>query len=561
MKYKFSLCFILLVFLFSKCKPTEKINQPVSIMEPPKLMLVISVDQMRYDFLERFQPYFKHGFRRLLAEGAVFSKAHHEHSLNGTSPGHATIATGCYPTNHGIIENDFFNPRTGDIEYSVEDTAVQVIGVAHSGKLKGMSPAKLWKPTMGDRLKAKSPQSKVYGVAFKDRSSILLAGKKADAAYWYDNLSSRFVSSDWYGKAYPEWAKTLVGKEMMKTEIEAGWQKKMPESDYSVSREDDFEREMGQFIPTFPHTRERMGPGIPSSWRNTLMLWNTPFGDAFAIEFAKALIENEGLGMDAHPDLLLLSCSTADAVGHHFGPYSQEVQDYYMHLDDYLGGLFDFLDQKVGAANYAVALSSDHGSARMPEDLARQGLDAKRISQTQFEADMDAVEKQLQTELKLTQPLFYFYSPQGLSLNYLETREKGINDTRLRKKVAAALKSIDYIVETYIAEELQKGIKAKKSYQSWFQRSYHLERGNEIKMLFKKFYLVAYKENGTTHGTPYEYDSNVPLVLMGKPFPKGNYPQPVATVDIAPTILKALGIKRLRGMDGKVIQMDLLSQK
>jgi len=552
---------LLSIFIFLQCSPTQQLGQNIQETVVPKLTVVISVDQMRYDFLERFEPYFQKGFKRLLEDGAVFTKAHHEHSHNGTAPGHATIATGCYPVHHGIIENDFFNPRTGDIEYSVEDTAVQIIGVPHRGKLKGMSPAKLLKPTIGDRLKEKSPKSKVYGIAFKDRSSILLAGKKADAAFWYDNISRRFVSSDWYGKSYPDWAKKYVGTEVMKTEIETGWHKKLPDEAYSVSREDDFERESGQFIPAFPHTRERMGARIPAAWRDNLMLWNTPFGDGFTIEFAKTLIEKEALGADSYPDLLFISCSTADAIGHHFGPYSQETQDYYLRLDDYLGSLFDFLDQKIGKDHYTVALSADHGSARMPEDMARTGLDAKRISTTQFEADMDSIESQLQKELELTQPLFYFYSPQGLSLNYAEIREKRMKEVTIRRKVAEALKSIDYIVETYTAEELQKSARPKKSYQSWFQRSYHPDRGNEIKMLFKKFYLVSYKENGTTHGTPYEYDSNVPIILMGNPFPAGKYSQSVATVDIAPTLLKTIGINRLKGMDGKIMEMPLSSKK
>jgi predicted AlkP superfamily pyrophosphatase or phosphodiesterase len=515
----------------------------------PRLVVLISVDQMRMDYFYHFGGFFQHGLKRLWDEGAVFTEAYHLHAYSETAPGHASISTGSHPSRHGITGNNFYVPTTRQMEYCVEDRQVQALGIEEGGNLTGSSPHRLMRSTLGDWLKETSPESKVFAVALKDRASILMAGKKADQAFWFDNMSTRFISSAYYSRSYPNWARRLTGKEVMAREIEAGWLKKLPEEAYPASREDDFEQESGIFTPDFPHTMARMRPSINQSFRQSLMLWNTPFGDAFTLEFARTLVEREGLGEDGVTDLLIVGCSTADAIGHHFGPFSHEVQDYYVHIDEYLGGFFDYLDEKIGAGRYWLAFTSDHGILPMPEELQRRGFDARRVLTEDFQDAMRQAERMVMKEFDFRENIILLADISGVSLDYREATAKGISKKELRDKVAAALKRIDFVEETFTFDELQ-ATEGNKPYFDYFRNSYYPGRGHEIKLLFKKHTLPSYRQTGTSHGSPYEYDTHVPIIFMGPPFQAGRYDRKVATVDLAPTLAKALGIRPEEGIDG-----------
>ena len=518
----------------------------------PSLVILISVDQMRYDFLTRFKPYYKHGLKRLIDEGAVFSNAHHEHAITHTAPGHASISTGTYPSKHGIMENDFYNPVSGQIEYCVVDPEVEIIGVENDGALEGKSPENLKRNTIGDWLKRSNKKSKTFSVAFKDRASILLGGQNANRAYWFDNITTRFVSSTYYKEDIPEWVSSFEGKTIMAKELEEGWLKKYPEEVYKVSREDNFFVENGQFLPSFPHTKKLIVGRVNPAMKDAILLWTSPFGDALTLEFAQRLILEENLGKDEHPDLLTIGCSTADAIGHHFGPYSQEVQDYYLRLDEYLGNFFTFLDQELGKDNYAVALSSDHGVLPMPEELKKRGVDSKRILMEEFNEAIEKAVQEISQELELTQPVLRIFGSTGFSLNYGEAYEKQISPDELQAKLAEKLEKLDFVEEVYTSRELQK--KAKDDYYlTLFKRSTRDDRGFELKVRYKENYLVNYRSNGTSHGSPYSYDTQVPVIFWGKAFQAGIHSERVATVDVAPTLAKLLGVNAPRSVDGQVI--------
>lgn len=507
--------------------------------EVPRLVVFLSVDQMRASYLDRYAELYTGGLKRLRNEGLVFNHAHHEHGLTLTAPGHATLSTGLYPAHNGIIANDFFNQSTKKMEYAVDDPTARMVGV--NNDVPSHSPANLKAPAIGDWLKKDSRQSKVYAVAFKDRSAILLGGQHPDQAYWYDDVSSRFISSTHYGTRYPQWANELVGREMMKTEIEQGWYKKIKDDRIyeRLAGPDNVVQENARFLPEFPHTKARMGGFVRPETREREMLWTTPFGDKFALRFARELVERNQLGADDVTDMLMVSCSTADAIGHHFGPDSQEVMDYYLWLDDYLEEFFTFLDNQVGRDHYLVVLSADHGVVTMPELAADKGIDAKRITIAQFGEIMTQFDRNQQKELGLSTSIIHTANFTGVSLNYDEAKKKGISEAQLRIKIADALKKMFFVEDAFTYEELQS-TDPNRPYLELYKRSAFPGRGHDIKLRFKENYLVDYSPYGSSHGSPYEYDNHVPMVYYGFGLPAGRIDRRVATVDIAPTLARLM---------------------
>lgn len=508
-------------------------------MPTPRLVILLSVDQMRASYLDRYASLYTGGLKRLRENGMVFENAHHEHGLTLTAPGHATLSTGCYPQRHGIIANDFFNRTTKKMQYAVEDPKVRMVGVDESGP--SHSPVSLMVPAIGDWLKKDSRQSKVYAVAFKDRSSILLGGKQPDQAYWYDDITSRYISSSYYGNRYPQWAKDLVGKEYLKNEIENGWHKKLNDDAVyeRLAGPDGIIQENARFLPEFPHTKIRMGGFVRPESREREMLWTTPFGDKFTLRFARELVERNQLGADDVTDMLMISCSTADAIGHHFGPDSQEVMDYYLRLDEYLEEFFTYLDNKVGPDNYLVVLSADHGVVTMPEVAAERGIDAKRITIPQFREIMDQFDLNMQKSLGLSSPIIHTANFTGVSLNYEEAISKGISPEKLQLEVAEALKKMYFVEDAFTQADLQTK-NTDHPYLELYQRSTYPGRGHDIKLRYKKNYLVCYAANGSSHGSPYDYDNHVPMVYYGFGLPAKRIARSVATVDIAPTLARIM---------------------
>lgn len=545
--YLHTIFLILILTLFScnrkvSSAPTEYGEPPMTdkgSLPTPRLVVLLSVDQMRASYLDRYASLYTGGLKRLREGGMVFENAHHEHGLTLTAPGHATLSTGCYPQRHGIIANDFFNRTTKKMQYAVEDPKVRMVGVEESGP--SHSPVSLMVPGIGDWLKKDHRQSKVYAVAFKDRSAILLGGKQPDQAYWYDDITSRYISSNYYGNRYPQWARALVGKEYLKDEIENGWHKKLKDDAVyeRLAGPDGIIQENARFLPEFPHTKIRMGGFVRPESREREMLWTTPFGDKFTLRFARELVERNQLGADDVTDMLMVSCSTADAIGHHFGPDSQEVMDYYLRLDEYLEEFFTYLDNKVGRDNYLVVLSADHGVVTMPEVAAERGIDAKRITIPQFRDIMDQFDLNMQKALGLSSAIIHTSNYTGISLNYEEAAEKGITPEKLQQEVASALKKMYFVEDAFTQEDLQTK-NPDRPYLELYQRSTFPGRGHDIKLRYKENYLVCYAGSGSSHGSPYEYDSHVPMVYYGFGLPAQRIARNVATVDIAPTLARLM---------------------
>lgn len=530
----------------------DNYNEP----KPVKLAIVLSVDQMRYDYFERFGDLFQHGLKELAEKGTLYTKAYHEHSMTATAPGHATLSTGCYPMHHGIIENNFYNQKSRKTDYAVVDPNAKLIGGAQQGP--GVSPKNLMRRALGDHLKKISKGSKVFSIAIKDRTSILLGGKKPDHAFWFDNGSLKFISSSHYGNDLPDYLEEMTAQKMYAAEMEKGWHKKLPEEAYSRSRADNFIFENGQFLPEFPHTKARTAGFIRPEMKNTMMMRLTPLGDKYVLDVAERIIREEQLGMDDKTDVLFLGCSNADAIGHHFGPMSHEVQDYYMWLDEYLGEFIAFLDETVGRANYVLGLSADHGVVPMPEQLSTEGIDAKRIRSKDFVEMLNKVEKEAESSLGVTGGLFMSSGYAGITPDYELTRAAGLSDKKVRAAIAEVVGALDIVEEVFTLESLAKS--TGEEIQELFRRSSYAQRGHHIKMRFKENYLVGHQANGTTHGSPYDYDQHVPILFFGGKVPAQKIDRKVATVDFAPTIARLIGITPKDKMDGEVLLEAVMSQ-
>lgn len=537
------LCTLLFIFTLTACK-----NEPKS-SKNAKLVVLISIDQMKSEYLTRFNPQLNAGFKYLLDSAHVFGNAFHNHATTTTAAGHATLATGYFPSNNGIIDNTVYNRMLGYKHYSIEDTSVQFVGIEHC-QLNKVSAKHLLKNTLGDYVKQADELSKTYSVALKDRASILMGGKNANRAFWFDAASTQMVSTDQYEEDFPEWIKTFTGMAKMKKEIEQGWILEPSFFPLPSISSDSFEREKGRFLPWFPHTMASFDTLKVSENKPGTFLWNTPYGDAFVLEFAHQLILSEQLGKDEHTDVLTIGLSAADIIGHHFGPNSYEVLDYYSKMDRYLASFIERLDNTVGKDNYIVVLTSDHGVAAMPEYLADQGVDAKRIDAVQFETDLAAINKSLKNQFSIDQDIILKADYGGIEPNFEALGFAHHNTEDVLYELTNQLEKLDYIAGAYSFLDVYDTL-CTKAFIAQIRNSHRDEFGYFIKLVPKENYLIDMGANGTTHGSPYDYDTHVPLLIKQPNTTGKKITQRVQTVDIVPTILEMLGIATQENFDGK----------
>lgn len=510
----------------------------------PKLAVVVVVDQMRQDHLTRFSGLYKYGLARLLREGAIFTNAHQYHALTVTAAGHASISTGNFPSHHGIIGNDWYERSEQRTVYCTADENTKLVGAEDE---PGDSPFRLLVPALGDRLKKQYPGSKVFSVSRKDRAAILMGGQKPDGAYWYDGKNGRMVTSDYYMKSYPAWVDSFNAVQILNQFYEQGWQKQRDPEAYFVSREDKFPSEGDGLHTTFPHLlTTESGQPDQNFYRN---IASTPFSDYLVLEFAKAIVKNEKLGEHATPDLLFVSCSAADAVGHSYGPLSQESEDLFLRLDEYLGQFIDFLDATVGHENYVLTLSSDHGVLPLPEELERRGYDSKRVPFSDLAQQMPKILQQAMKPLNLSGKPIKAMS-NGLVLDYTEADARGVEHAALQKGLAAAFRSNEVIADVITYDELQSDTSARHELFDLYKNSFHPDRSPDLMLRFKEFYLLSQYPYGTSHGSPYRYDTHIPIVFFGPGVHAGEHAELTRSVDIAPTLAELLGIRDTQGMDG-----------
>lgn len=514
--------------------------------QDPRLVVVLSVDQMRADYLDRFESQFTGGFRWLLDQGAVFTDAHQDHAETSTSPGHATIATGVYPSRHGIVANNFFVRAAARSIYSVADSTHTILGFPGDA---GRSPAKLLRPALGDWLKEQSPNSKVISVALKDRSAILMGGLHPDGAYWYHNATGRYVTSSYYRASYPAWVDEFNESGRPVRYYGREWIRLLPDDQYAASREDAFAAEADGIRTTFPH--RLAGPGGTPDARFFTSLRATPFGDEMTLAFARDIVVHEALGQDDAPDILFLGLSAADILGHPYGPFSQEVQDYYLRMDRLLADFFAFLNQQVGAEGYVVALSADHGVLAMPEELARRGVEAARLSTRGLRNVVrDAVQEAVDHGIIERAPEVLFGA--GVLFDFGGDEPPAASLAHFRRHVAEKMLGHEAIAVAYTFDEVAEGAGTGAVFER-YRRSFHPDRAGDIMFAGPENHLLTSSPTGTSHGSPYDYDSHVPLIFAGPNIPAGRHDGFVQTVDIAATLAVLLGIEAPDDLDGEVL--------
>lgn len=515
------------VLLLPACRP------PASRVAPggPKLILFLAVDQMRADYLERFRPLWTGGFQRLLEAGTVFTEARHEHALTETSPGHATLATGLIPRHHGIVENYWYDRQKGETVYSVDD------------ERHGSSPAKLLGSTLGDWLKQADPFSRVWSVAGKDRAAVLMGGKRADGAFWYDRRKGRMTTSSYYRRGRPAWLDDRELKSYAGGLFGAEWQPSPrtaavladPEARalYGILEADE-----GDFPNRFPHLGGDLTPVPDASFYGSI--YGSPFLDELTGMAAERLLVAERLGQDEHPDLLFVSFSATDTVGHTFGPNSPELLDTLLRLDQVLGRLLDRAEQEVGRGNLLISLSSDHGVVPLPEVDARLGGSARRLDNGAL-----LCFQSIGRRLSCPECISAYWT-----LDEEELRARKVERLAFEREVAQLVASCAEVEKVWTRSELEPGEGPADPMGRLFAASYFPGRSPDFLLQLRAGYLPN-RAVGTTHGTPHDYDRHVPWIVLipgGKP---GQISERVATVDVAPTVAKLAGIPVPADRDGR----------
>lgn len=517
---------------------------------PPRLGVVIVVDQMRADFLQRFTGFYTEGFAALIEGGTVFTDAHQDHAVTETAVGHATIATGVFPKHHGIVGNTWYDRGALRMFYASEDSSVQIVGLEGA---EGRSPAQLRSPTVGDWLKARSPASKVYAVALKDRAATFMAGKKADAALWYEEDAGRYVTSTYYTRDSLPWLEAFNRSGRIEAFLKDGWKQMLPVEGYFVSREDSFPQEANGIKTTFPHTFTGDTVITPAYYSELRV---TPFADQLTLDLARDVITEERLGADADPDLIFIGLSAADYIGHTFGPLSQEAEDYYVRVDGFLGDFIAFLDEQVGREQYFVVLTSDHGVLPLPEELARRGLPARRISRNELQLTLQEVILGALEETGITTPPRVRLA-NGVSFEFTDPSVTDAQRLTVAQSVAARLREASFVEDAFTYAELQ-GTGADRSYLEVYRRQFPPDLSPDVALRFSPFTLAGWGDFGTTHGSPYVYDTKIPLVFWGGAIRGARVVRRVRSVDIAPTIAHLLAVTPPANLNGEVLKEVLV---
>jgi predicted AlkP superfamily pyrophosphatase or phosphodiesterase len=528
----------------------------------PKLVVVLVVDQMRADYYDRFETQLDGGLFRIATSGLRFTNAYHDHAFTNTAPGHATLMSGAHPGRNGIVDNAWVDRATGRNVYAVEDTTVAIVGFPEED---GRSPANLLRETLPDWLKAQSAQSKVYSIAIKDRVGVMMGGHRPDGAFWYQLGSGQFVTSTYYADRYPKWLVDFNEQRRPVPYILEGWHKLMPDGAYHLSREDDFAAEDDSVDAAFPHLFDVVWPDTTLYPDSTPQIepWQfarfrrMPFGDVLTLDLAREIVIKEGLGEDDVPDLLLIGASAADYVGHDYGPYSQEVQDYYLRLDRTLTDFLGFLDTRVGRENYVLVLTADHGVGTMPEEAARRGEDAERISTQRFGGALNAgFGKAIQKYQIYGSPQLSFLYPFGITFRFpndipgQEVSEEAM--AGIRAILAEELRQVESIPDVITYDELLDPDTPSRPFLDFYRANFHPDRAADLILRFKPFWVPG--DPPANHGSPYEHDQHVPLIFVGPGIDPGSVDRRVRSVDVAPTVAAILGIEFPDDLDGHVLE-------
>jgi len=514
----------------------------------PKLVVGIVVDQMRWDFLYRYaNRYSNNGFKRLLGEGFSCENTFIPYTPTVTAAGHTCIYTGSVPAIHGIVGNDWFDKNTQSKMYCSEDASVNTVGSSSpNGK---QSPHNLLVTTIGDELRlASNFKSKVIGVALKDRGSILPAGHSATAAYWYDTKSGNWITSTYYMSALPSWVNNFNNKKLVDSFYAKGWNTLYPLDTYTQSTADEKEYETKAFgtdQTKFPYSLKQF------EGKNYQTIATTPYGNTMTLEMAKTVLDNEQLGSSAQTDMLCVSLSSTDYVGHSFGPNAIETEDTYLRLDKDLAAFFNYLDEKVGKGQYTLFLSADHGVAHVPGFMKENKLPGGLFVESE-------VTKQLNTVLKekfgIDKAVAGVMNYQ-VHLNHTYIDSVNADEAAINKVIINTLQKNETISQVFVLKDLATTPLNSKM-KEMLTNGYYPTRSGDIQLVLKPGY-IDFGKTGTSHGVWSPYDAHIPCLFYGWGIKAGHTNRETYMTDIAATITALLHVQMPSGCVGKVVEEAL----
>ena len=531
--------------LLPGCQVSEQAGAGERSSEGPALVVLIVVDQLRADLLDRYGSLFTGGFRRLLDQGHRFSNGTHDHAHTFTAPGHTTLATGVHPTRHGIVGNEWWELHGGEWRevYSMADPEAGILGFP---EMPGRSSTNMYREGLADWISRASPDARVVSISRKDRSAIGLAGKAAGEVYWMDDPVAGFITSTFYHSEYPDWVRRFNEEVMPGIYSDTVWESGVPEEAVHLTRPDTSAYERWGVSSLFPDRSffpYRSSQAVDLTDLEALARWRarTPLPDAAVLGLAEAAIRELRLGQRSVVDYLGLSFSQTDRIGHNFGPLSREQLDNLLRLDAVLAELFQLLDEAVGPEGWVAVMSADHGMLEIPEHLAERGVDARRLGTEEIAAVRQAVTGAVNS------------GAQGDSLAW---------------KVKSALEALPFIERAYTFAEVEDARARPDSFAVLFAHSLSRERAVGIRArygdavgvparygVYLRFrpHFMRWSSDPATHGSPYYYDRRVPIIFLGAGVEAGVSQEAAATVDVAPTLAWLAGIETPGDLDGRVL--------
>lgn len=504
----------------------------------PKLVVVIVIDQFRGDYLERYRDQFGDGgFRVFLDRGAYFTDCNYDYANTRTAPGHATLFTGSYTSGHGIVANAWWDPQKKKRVTSVEDDTQKLVGAGTTGP--GASPHNLMSDSLGDELKlATGGKARVFAVSLKDRAAVLPAGFSGDAAYWIDPKNGDWITSTYYRPELPEWVRNFNGRSPSERRAEKYLNREWKDSDGTV---------LGSTAPRGGKNKD----GEPASFYE--VVGSTPFANDYQLEFAKELVLYEKLGAGPATDLLVISLSANDILGHQVGPDSQQMRSMALELDRSLAEFFDFLGHQIGMANVWMALSADHGIAPLPDyaktlRLPAANLDAKAVRAQINSRLSNKYAKNADYVLELDYPLAWLNEE---AFAGLPSRRR---ESDAEADAGEAMKQVG-LAGYFTKSQMARGEIPATEIGRRYANSYSPEGGWYVMGVPIPFNVGTTK--GTDHATPFSYDTHVPLAFYGLAFQTGIYRTHAEPVDLAVTLASLLGINAPAKATGRVLSEAL----
>lgn len=508
-------------------------------LPPPRLVVVIVVDQLRPDYLTRFADLYEGGFHTLLDNGANFTNSAYRHASTYTAAGHASVSTGLHPAAHGVIANSWYDSARGAVVNCIADDEYAAVG----GSGRRASPRPLLADTLGDLLKRKHGGSKVYAFSSKDRAALLLAGRGADGAFWYSDPCGCFVTSSYYANGLPEWLAAFNAAKPAAAYAGKRWERLLADRSLyeKLAREDDFPTEADGQATTFPHA-------LPEEDVEA-QVQQTPFADELTLQAALAALDSGELGADGEPDLLAIGFSATDRIGHRYGPYSQEAMDHNLRLDRLLADLLAAIDRRAGLDKTVVALTADHGVLPLVEELQRRGAAARRV-------DPDAFWQRARDALKQRFPdapdLVAEASGNRLYWRLAAFRNGAVERAEAEKFLTEQLRRDPLVADVHTASDLAGASADAPETLRLFANAYFERRSPHVFVHFKEF-VYAGGAHGTGHGSAHAYDREVPVLLYGAGIRQGTFERPAGPEDIAPTLARLLRLEMPKETDTRIL--------